>query len=202
MVYISKRQKVLRQKAAGLAPQEPRQAVAALKGLDTGLPKGVKPCKFDQTVEVALRLGIDPKQADQIVRGSIVLPHGIGKTQRVLVFCQGPNVAVAEQAGADYAGGKELAEKIKEGWHPSLLEGLRVAERDRTPVLIDLWATWCKNCLVMDRTTLADPEVVKALSGYTLIKLQAEDPEQSPAREVMERARGIGLPTYVVLYPR
>lgn len=116
MAYLSKRQKALRQKAAGLAPQEPRQAVAALKGLDTGLPKGVKPCKFDQTVEVAVRLGIDPKQADQIVRGSIVLPHGIGKTQRVLVFCQGPNVAVAEQAGADYAGGKELAEKIKEGW--------------------------------------------------------------------------------------
>jgi large subunit ribosomal protein L1 len=116
MAHISKRQKALRQKAEGLAPQEPRQAVAVLKGLDTGLAKGIKPCKFDQTVELAVRLGIDPKQADQIVRGSIVLPHGIGKSQRVLVFCQGPNVAVAQQAGADHAGGKELAEKIKEGW--------------------------------------------------------------------------------------
>jgi thiol:disulfide interchange protein len=95
-----------------------------------------------------------------------------------------------------------VEEKIKEGWHASLAEGLRVADRDRTPVLIDLWATWCKNCLVMDRTTLADPEVIAALSGYTRIKLQAEDPEASPAREVMERARGVGLPTYVILQPR
>jgi hypothetical protein len=54
----------------------------------------------------------------------------------------------------------------------------------------------------MDRTTLADPEVIAALSGYTRIKLQAEDLEASPAREVMERARGVGLPTYVILQPR
>ena len=93
-------------------------------------------------------------------------------------------------------------EKIKEGWHASLAGGLRVADRERKPVLIDLWATWCKNCLVMDRTTLADPAVIKALEGYTRIKLQAEDLEQSPAREVMDLARGVGLPTYVILYPR
>ena len=93
-------------------------------------------------------------------------------------------------------------EKIKEGWHASLAGGLRVADRERKPVLIDLWATWCKNCLVMDRTTLADPAVIEALAGYTRIKLQAEDLEQSPAREVMERARGVGLPTYVILHPR
>ena len=88
-------------------------AVGALKGLESSLPKGVKPFKFDQSVELSIRLGIDPKQADQIVRGSIVLPHGIGKTQRVLVFAQGDNVAVAEEAGADFVGGKELADKIK-----------------------------------------------------------------------------------------
>ena len=81
-----------------------------------GLPKGVKPSKFDQTVELALRLGVDPKQADQIVRGSIVLPHGIGKSQRVLVFAQGDNVKIAQAAGADHVGAKELADKIKEGW--------------------------------------------------------------------------------------
>jgi large subunit ribosomal protein L1 len=91
-------------------------AVKVLKGLEKSLPKGVKPCKFDQTVELALRLGVDPKQADQIVRGSIVLPHGIGKSQRVLVFAQGDNVAIAEAAGADHVGGKELAEKVKGGW--------------------------------------------------------------------------------------
>ena len=92
-----------------------------------------------------------------------------------------------------------VEEKIKSGWHASLAAGLREADRDQKPVLIDLWATWCKNCLVMDRTTLADPAVISALAGYTRIKLQAEDPEESPAREVMERARGVGLPTYVIL---
>jgi large subunit ribosomal protein L1 len=61
-------------------------------------------------------LGIDPRQADQIVRGSIVLPHGIGKAKRVIVFAQGDNVAVATAAGADLVGGKDLAEKIKGGW--------------------------------------------------------------------------------------
>jgi large subunit ribosomal protein L1 len=63
-----------------------------------------------------LRLGVDPKQAEQIVRGSIVLPHGIGKSQRILVFAQGDNVAIAEEAGADHVGGKELADKVKGGF--------------------------------------------------------------------------------------
>ena len=91
-------------------------AVQKLHGLESNLPDGVRPCKFDQTVEISLRLGVDPKQADQIVRGSIVLPHGIGKSQRVLVFAKGDNVSVAEEAGADHVGGKELADKIKDGW--------------------------------------------------------------------------------------
>jgi large subunit ribosomal protein L1 len=116
MANLSKRQKSLQQKTLDLAPSDVRTAVETLKGLESALPKGIKPCRFDQTVELAVRLGIDSKQADQIVRGSIVLPHGIGKSQRVLVFCQGPNVAVAEQAGADHVGGKDLADKIKEGW--------------------------------------------------------------------------------------
>lgn len=72
--------------------------------------------KFDQTVEVAMRLGIDAKQADQLVRGSIVLPHGIGKSQRVIVFAKGDAVSAAEEAGADTVGQEELAEKIKGGW--------------------------------------------------------------------------------------
>ena len=63
-----------------------------------------------------MRLGVVPKQADQIVRRFIVLPHGIGKTHRVLVFAQGDNLAAAEEAGADHVGGKELADKIKNGW--------------------------------------------------------------------------------------
>jgi large subunit ribosomal protein L1 len=92
------------------------KAVETIKKFETSLPAGVKPCKFDQTIDLSIRLGIDPKHADQIVRGSIVFPHGIGKSKRVLVFCQGPNVAIAQQAGAEHVGGKDLADKIKEGW--------------------------------------------------------------------------------------
>ncbi len=72
--------------------------------------------KFDQTVEIAMRLGIDPKQADQIVRGSVVLPHGIGRTQRVVVFAKGEMATAAAEAGADEVGQEDLAKKIKEGW--------------------------------------------------------------------------------------
>lgn len=78
--------------------------------------KGFKPTKFDQAVEVHIRLGIDAKQADQLVRGSIVLPHGIGKNQRVVVFARGDAAKAAEAAGADSVGADDLAKKIKEGW--------------------------------------------------------------------------------------
>ena len=72
--------------------------------------------KFDQTVEIHMRLGVDPKQADQIVRGSVVLPHGIGKTQRVAVFAKGDLAEAAKAAGADVVGQEDLAQRIKDGW--------------------------------------------------------------------------------------
>ncbi|MDO5576771.1 MAG: 50S ribosomal protein L1 [Fibrobacter sp.] len=72
--------------------------------------------KFDETVEVAVRLGVDPRKSDQAVRGAAVLPNGLGKTVRVLVFAQGDKEAEAKSAGADYVGGEDLAEKIKGGW--------------------------------------------------------------------------------------
>jgi large subunit ribosomal protein L1 len=78
--------------------------------------KGFGNTKFDQTVEVHMRLGIDPKQADQIVRGSIVLPHGIGKSQRVVVFAKGDLADAARAAGADEVGQEELAKRIQDGW--------------------------------------------------------------------------------------
>src|SRR5262249_27515525 len=82
-----------------------------------GLLKQAKRAKFDETVEVHMALGIDPTQNDQMVRGSVALPHGIGKSVRVLVFCQGENVAKAKEAGADHAGSDELIKKIQqEGW--------------------------------------------------------------------------------------
>jgi large subunit ribosomal protein L1 len=106
----------MRKLTDGLGVVDLQKAVETIKKFETSLPAGVKPCKFDQTIDLSIRLGIDPKHADQIVRGSIVFPHGIGKSKRVLVFCQGPNVAIAQQAGAEHVGGKDLADKIKEGW--------------------------------------------------------------------------------------
>jgi len=72
--------------------------------------------KFDETMEIALRLGVDPKHADQMVRGTVVLPHGTGKKMRVLVFAAGEKIHEAEEAGAEFVGGEELAKKIEGGW--------------------------------------------------------------------------------------
>ncbi len=72
--------------------------------------------KFDETLDIAMRLGVDPKHADQMVRGTVVLPHGTGRSSRVLVFAQGEKLQEAEAAGADHVGGDELAEKIQGGW--------------------------------------------------------------------------------------
>ncbi|TFH30094.1 MAG: 50S ribosomal protein L1, partial [Myxococcales bacterium] len=71
---------------------------------------------FDESVDVAVRLGVDPKHADQMVRGAVVLPHGTGKTNRVLVFARGEKVTEAEAAGADFVGGDDFVAKINEGW--------------------------------------------------------------------------------------
>lgn len=80
------------------------------------LLKEVSKANFDETAEVAFRLGVDPKKADQQIRGAMVLPHGTGKTQRVLVFAKGEKAKEAEDAGADYVGEGEYIEKINSGW--------------------------------------------------------------------------------------
>jgi large subunit ribosomal protein L1 len=77
---------------------------------------GTGRAKFDETVDAAIRLGVDPKHADQMVRGSVALPHGLGKTVRVLVFAKGEKEKEATDAGADFAGSDDLVEKIKGGW--------------------------------------------------------------------------------------
>jgi large subunit ribosomal protein L1 len=72
--------------------------------------------KFDETVELTMWLGVDPRKADQLVRGTVVLPHGLGKSKRVLVIAQGEKLKEAEEAGADFVGGEDMVEKIKGGW--------------------------------------------------------------------------------------
>ncbi|MCD9026349.1 50S ribosomal protein L1 [Cohnella silvisoli] len=80
------------------------------------LVKKAATAKFDETVEAAVRLGVDPRKQDQAVRGVVVLPHGTGKTQRVLVFAKGDKLKEAEAAGADYVGDADLIAKIQQGW--------------------------------------------------------------------------------------
>jgi len=80
------------------------------------LAKKASYAKFDETVELHLRMGLDPRSADQQVRGVVILPHGLGKKFRVLVFTQGEAVKIAEEAGADYVGGDEIIKKIEDGW--------------------------------------------------------------------------------------
>jgi len=104
----SKRYRALAAKYPEPTPLAVDQAVGLLKGFAT--------TKFDQSVEIAMRLGVDAKQADQLVRGSIVLPNGIGKTLRVIVFAKGDLAKQAQEAGADEIGAEELAKKIKDGW--------------------------------------------------------------------------------------
>ncbi len=87
---------------------EPPEALGKVKELSN--------CSFDETVELAFRLGVNPKHADQQVRGSVVLPHGTGKTVRVVVFAKGEKINEAEDAGADFVGAEELVARVQEGW--------------------------------------------------------------------------------------
>jgi large subunit ribosomal protein L1 len=98
----------LRQRLAKEGPAPLNRAITLLKEM--------KRSKFDETVEVHMALGIDTSQSDQLVRGSVPLPHGIGKSVRLAVFCQGDNVAKAKEAGADHVGSDELIKKIQGGW--------------------------------------------------------------------------------------
>jgi thiol:disulfide interchange protein len=88
-----------------------------------------------------------------------------------------------------------------DGWHHDLVSGLSAAAETGRPALLDFWATWCKNCKAMDRTTLKDPVVVERLSGFVRIKVQAENVNAPATRAVMDRFGVVGLPTYVVLLP-
>jgi large subunit ribosomal protein L1 len=101
--YLEAVQKVDRSKL-----YDPKEALELVKSIATA--------KFDETVEAAFRLGIDTKKADQQVRGAVVLPHGTGKTKRVLVFAKGEKAKEAQQAGADFVGDDDLIQKVQDGW--------------------------------------------------------------------------------------
>lgn len=120
-----------KKKSAGVPPRRGKKLRNQLKSIEkkvsdagtVNLKQGVallrqlKRAKFDETIEIHINLGIDPTQSDQMVRGSVGLPHGTGKSVRVAVFCQGDKVALAKAAGADHVGGADLVEKItKEGF--------------------------------------------------------------------------------------
>lgn len=98
--------------AVGLVDRAKAYSIDEAVGVLTQFPK----TKFDETVDLSFSLGVDPKHADQLVRGTVVLPHGTGKSVRVLVFTQGDKAKEAQNAGADYVGFKDLIDKVKTGW--------------------------------------------------------------------------------------
>jgi large subunit ribosomal protein L1 len=110
------RGKKLRNQLKNMIQKLSKQGVAPLKQA-VNLLKSIKRAKFDETVEIHMSLGVDTTQSDQMIRGSVSLPFGVGKSVRVLVFCQGDNVNKAKEGGADFAGSDELIKKIQgEGW--------------------------------------------------------------------------------------
>jgi len=126
--------------------------------------------KFEETVEVHMHLGIDPKQADQLVRGSIVLPHGIGKSQRVVVFAKGPAAEAAKEAGADEVGQEDLAKRIQEGW---LDFDVCIASPDMMGVVGPLGRVLGPRGLMPSpRAGTVTPDVAKAVQEYKAGKVE------------------------------
>ncbi len=146
-------------------PEEPQpmaNAVAALKKF--------KPTKFDQTVEVCLNLGIDPRQADQAIRGSVALPSGIGKTKRVIAFCPPEKVEDAKGAGAVEAGGEELVSKIEKGWTDF---DVAVATPDMMRVISKLGRVLGpKGLMPSPKAGTVTPDVAQAVKDYSAGKVE------------------------------
>ena len=139
-----------------------KEAVDILKKFNTR--------KFDQTVELSMRLGIDPKQADQIVRGSVVLPHGIGKSLRVLVFAKGAKADEAKEAGADYVGEADLAAKIKDGWFDF---DVCIASPDMMGVVGPLGrALGPRGLMPSPRAGTVTPDIAKTVKEYKAGKVE------------------------------
>ena len=161
MAKQSKRFRALKAKIPQEVVEIPK-AVEVLKEFGT--------TKFDQSVEVAMRLGIDPRQADQMIRGSIVLPHGIGRTLRVIVFAKGERAEEAAEAGADEVGAEEMAKRIKDGW---LDFDVCIAAPDMMGVVGPLGRTLGpKGLMPSPRAGTVTPEVGKAVREYKAGKVE------------------------------
>jgi len=162
MAHHSKRFRALQQKHKPGEALELPKAVEVLKQFGT--------TKFDQTVEVAMRLGIDARQADQLVRGSVVLPHGIGKSLRVVVFAKGDKAEEAKAAGADAVGDEDLAKRIKEGW---LDFDVCIAAPDMMGLVGPLGKTLGpKGLMPSPRAGTVTPEIGKAVREYKAGKVE------------------------------
>ncbi|MEM1209749.1 MAG: 50S ribosomal protein L1 [Planctomycetota bacterium] len=161
MARISKRRKADLEKATEEALALP-QAVAKLKGF--------KATKFDQTVDLCLHLGIDPKQADQMIRGSVSLPHGIGATKRVVAFCSIDKVEAAKEAGAIEAGAEDLVKKIEEGWMDF---DVAIAEPPMMKVVAKLGRTLGpKGLMPSPKAGTVTPKIAEAVKEYAAGKVE------------------------------
>jgi len=161
MAYKSKRYRADRDKAPA-TPLPLADAVNAVKHFSDG--------KFDQTVEICLHLGIDPKQADQMLRGAVSLPHGIGATKRVIAFCNVDKVQEAKDAGAIEAGGEELVQKISDGWFEF---DVAIASPDMMRVVSKLGRTLGpKGLMPSPKSGTVTPKIGEAVKEYAAGKVE------------------------------
>ena len=161
-------------------PEEPVDLGRAIEIL-----KGFGGTKFDQTIEIHMNLGVDPKQADQIIRGSIVLPHGIGKTQRVIVFAKDAAAEAAKEAGADEVGQEDLAKKISGGW---LDFDVCIASPDMMGVVGPLGRVLGPRSLMPSpRAGTVTPDVAKAVQEYKAGKVEFRNDSGGNVHAVLGR---------------
>jgi large subunit ribosomal protein L1 len=166
-----------------LLAKVPEQPVGLSEAV--GILKGFDGAKFDQTIEIHMHLGVDPKQADQIVRGSIVLPHGIGKTQRVVVFAKDAAAEAAQAAGADEVGQEDLAKKISGGW---LEFDVCIASPDMMGVVGPLGRVLGPRSLMPSpRAGTVTPDVAKAVEEYKAGKVEFRNDSGGNVHAVLGR---------------
>jgi len=153
---------------ADLENHDPAQAFPLDKAVER--LKSFKPTKFDQTVEVAMHLGIDARQADQALRGAIALPHGVGKSRRVVAFCSDDKVDACKEAGAIEAGGEELVKRISDGW---MEFDVAVASPDMMKVVSKLGRVLGpKGLMPSPKAGTVAPDVAKAVTEYAAGKVE------------------------------